>query len=139
MVCPDTIVRSWPFPVGPREALTPTQRVFVDFLDAALAEGFAPQVERGLAFYEASGPGRGGVVYRRLPGRDVWEVQLWRGDEPRAMSGFVRGARAAVELVLRWLRGEDEHALWEALCAVATRRWRNGEFVGDNDPLPGAS
>ncbi len=138
MTCPDADrVRAWPFPVRPRAELPPTQRVFVDFLDAAHAEGFAPVVERGFSYHEASAAERGGTIFRRLASRDIWEVSLWRPEAPRTMSGFVRGADVATGLVLRWLRGADEAGLWDTLCAIATKRFRHGEFVGEGDPLPG--
>lgn len=107
------------------------------FLDAALASGFEPRVDPGFVFYEATSAERRGTIIRRIPRLDVWEVVLTRPHAPPGMSGFVRGADVAASFVLRWLGGEDEHALWTAFTAVATRRWRDGEFVGAGEPLPG--
>jgi len=55
-------------------------------------------------------------------------------DRPRVASGFVFGFNRAAELVLRWLRGEDEEAIWTELSATGTRRWRNNEFIDSEDP-----
>lgn len=127
--------RVWPFPVPPREQLPAKHVVQVEFLEQAYREGFAPRVDGPYSCWMATGETRHGDIIRRSPDeRDWWEVMLSETDRPRVATGFVFGFGRAADLVLRWLRGEDEESIWIALSAVATRRCRNDEFIDSGNP-----
>lgn len=125
----------WPFQVPPKDRLSDQELIRIEFLEQAHQEGFAPRVSAHFSCWMATSNDREGDIIRRSSGkRDWWEVLLSETERPRVATGFMFGFDRAADLVLRWLRGEEEEPVWVALSATATRRWRNNEYIDSENP-----